>query len=177
MGTYRCKQSCREEPMASGETPQITFGHPEFGATVVQSFPRFFQVATRANQGILSLTDRAYPEIQRLQRTLLNLASYVGIGAAEAVTLVGNGLGGGAMKVLRGMLEATINAEYLRLNPTELDNFLDWAWVEQHKLYNFLSENSPDSYAQVSQENRLLTESELTRVRSRFEYVDRNCRT
>ena len=160
--------------MPDGEQQsRIIFGHPEFGPRVVEAFPRFFEVLPRANDALISLTDRGYDPINPLQRSILNLASYVAIAAVEAITLVGNGLGSGAMKVLRGMLESTINAEYLRLNPAELDNYLNWGWVEQHRQLNFIEDHRPDLYAQIRPDIVVQTEREWNRVRNSFEFTDR----
>jgi len=163
--------------MANGERlQQIIFGHPEFGPKIVQLFPRFFEVSGRVNASLVSLIDRGYENIDPLQRTVLNLASYVGIAAIESVTLVGNGLGTGAMKILRGMLEGTINAEYLRINPVELANYIDWGWVEQHRHHEFMREFRPELYNQIPDEIREQTEREWNCMRNRFEYTDRTGR-
>lgn len=45
----------------------------------------------------------------------------------ELVTLAGNGLGQGALKICRTMMETAVNADYLRQNPAELDDYLQWA--------------------------------------------------
>jgi len=47
-------------------------------------------------------------------------------GAGEVIVLCGNGCGAGAMKVVRGMYEAQWTAEYLRRNPNEVDDYLDF---------------------------------------------------
>jgi len=47
-------------------------------------------------------------------------------GACEVIVLCGHGCGAGAMKVVRGMYEAQWTAEYLRRNPNEVDDYLDF---------------------------------------------------
>jgi Family of unknown function (DUF5677) len=160
----------------SNQQFRIVFGHPEFGPRVVEQFPKVFEVLRQANDALISLTDRGYDDISPLQRSILNLASYVGISAVEAITLIGNGLGLGAMKVLRGMLEGTINAEFLRLNPAELENYLDWGWVEQHKHHEFIRDRRADLFTFIPPEILEQTEREWNRVRNRFEFQDRRGR-
>jgi hypothetical protein len=46
-----------------------------------------------------------------------------GITFAEMVTLAVNGLGRGAMRTLRSLLEISINTEYLRLRPDEFEDY------------------------------------------------------
>ena len=43
------------------------------------------------------------------------------------------------MKIVRNILEATINAEYIRIYPDEAESFADWGWVEQHKQIEHLT--------------------------------------
>jgi len=52
----------------------------------------------------------------------------------EILLLAGNGCGIGALKVLRGMYERVVTARYLHTaNNSEVENFLDYYWVQQNK--------------------------------------------
>lgn len=52
----------------------------------------------------------------------------------EILVLAGNGYGLGALKILRGLYERVVTASYLHQNPDETDDFLDFYWVDQHRL-------------------------------------------
>jgi len=63
------------------------------------------------------------PNLPRNQRAILNLSMVAGITFVEMVTLAVNGLGRGAMRTLRSLLEISINTEYLRLRPDEFEDY------------------------------------------------------
>lgn len=70
----------------------------------------------------------------------MNLLMLVATGMWEVVTLVGNGMGHGAMKIVRGIIENAINADYIRRFPEQGENYMQWHWVELHKLYAYMNE-------------------------------------
>ena len=55
-----------------------------------------------------------------------------GLSLTEVVSLV-NGLGHGAMRIVRSLLETAINMEYFRLRPDEFQNYKEWYHVERFK--------------------------------------------
>ena len=85
---------------------QPEFGNPEFWQIAHDAFPRFFEVTFRLNAALVSITDRAYQEVEPVQKVILNLGILTGISMMELITLVGNGFGLGAMKIARSMLES-----------------------------------------------------------------------
>ena len=101
--------------MTSNLTP--VFGRPEFAKTIHKEFPKLFEVLPRASAALNDLTGRPCENPQPYQRVILNLELLTGISMVELVTLAGNGLGQGAMKICRTLMETAVNAEYLRLNP------------------------------------------------------------
>jgi uncharacterized protein DUF5677 len=58
----------------------------------------------------------------------------------EIFLLCGNGYGIGAMKLLRGMYERAVTAEYLHKYPDKASDFLDFLWIQQYKLSNLITE-------------------------------------
>ena len=58
----------------------------------------------------------------------------------------GNGLGQGAMKIVRTLMETVINAEYLRQYPNELDDYINWSWVEKEKGFKICSKGTCPIY-------------------------------
>lgn len=146
----------------------IQFGHPEFWRTVHDAYPRFFEVHERLK---LSFNTIAKPRTfqNRDQKVILNLCLLAGVAMEELVTLVGNGLGIGAMKIARNLLELSINAEYLRANPGLIDDFIDWFWIEQHKWLTYAEQHDTDLLKQFTPEAIAQTRQEFGRVRSKFE--------
>jgi hypothetical protein len=161
--------------MATKPTP--TFGHPEFSSKVHQAYPKFFEVVPRLTDSLNDLTGRAYPQPERWQRVILNLGLLTGISAWELVTLAGNGFGQGAMKIARTVLETAINAEYLRRFPTECDAYLNWHWIEQHKLLVYVQQYAPELLPQLSERESERVEREYQVVRPQFEQLNGEIRS
>jgi hypothetical protein len=65
---------------------------------------------------------------------------------SEILLLCGNGYGIGADKLLRGMYERAVTATYLRDNPTEVDNFLEYHKISAYKLMNATIETLGDPF-------------------------------
>jgi hypothetical protein len=136
--------------------PTLVFGRPEFAKTIQAEFPKLFEVLPRAEAALNDLTTRAFEIL-------------VGISMVELVTLAGNGLGQGAMKICRTLMETAVNAEYLRLNPGELDDYLNWSWVEKKKELNFIKEALPQLLAVITKGMIDKVENEFQAVRHRYE--------
>jgi hypothetical protein len=103
---------------------------------------------------------------------IVNLGLLTGLSMKELVTLAGHGFGMGAMKLARTVMENTINAEYLRQYPTEFELYLNWHWVEQHKLLTYVRENIPHLLASISTEAMETIDKEFAAVR--VSYTNRN---
>jgi hypothetical protein len=75
----------------------ITFGFPEFWQEVVERHKNFFKPGNRLQHAVISVTDRAYEGLDSNQHILLNILMLEAVAMSEAVTLIGNGMGHGAM--------------------------------------------------------------------------------
>jgi hypothetical protein len=151
---------------------QVEFGHPNFCKTVQDAYPRFFEVYPRLRISFDSISRKSRTLTDKGQKVTLNLCLIAGVAMDELVTLAGNGLGMGAMKIARNLLEVSINAEYLRMNPALVDDYLDWFWVEQHKWLTYAQQHDTDLLSQFLPESVKHVEQEFARVRSRFEKVN-----
>ena len=58
----------------------------------------------------------------------------------EILLLCGNGYGVAALKVLRGMYERVVTSRYLHLHPEETESFLEFHWIQDHKLMQAIKE-------------------------------------
>lgn len=145
------------------------FGFPEMAPKVYAEFKPLFEILYRLNDGLNSVVNAAYPEPTKTQLVILKLGELSMISMLELVTLVGNGLGQGAFKILRSMLEYGINAEYLRLYPAEVDNFINWHWVEQKKHLDYMRQSLPDVFRLIKPEDIKHAADEYTRVLPSYE--------
>jgi hypothetical protein len=150
--------------------PEIIFGNKDFWPEVVKRHPEFFHRIGRLQQAVRNIADPAYEGLDGSQRLQMNLLILVATGVWEVVTLVGNGMGHGAMKIVRGVVENAINAEYLRQFPDQVEKYMEWHWVELHKLYVYMQETSPESLKEISAEKMASDEAEYERVKGLFQY-------
>jgi hypothetical protein len=152
-------------------TGTVEYGGITFWRTAPPEFRRFHEVAPRLQDALNELTmRREYGEVEAHQRGILNLAILIGVSMTELVVLVESGLGAGAIKMARCMLEYAVNAEYFRRFPPEFEDFLQWHWVEQKRLLDFARQYAPQEFERIPQEDRERSEAEFERVRHRFEY-------
>jgi hypothetical protein len=145
------------------------FAFPEFWPVVEKEYPKFFDVGPNCLAAMHSVADRAYPQPEPHQRAILNLSMVAAITFVEIVTLTANGLGHGAMRNLRTLLEISINTEYIRLRPAEFEEYREWYWVERFKEQEYLREHASDIFKQVNPEVVEEVEKNMARVRPRFE--------
>ena len=147
------------------------FGFPDFAPTVEAEYPRFFEVGPRVLTAMHSVADREYAAPEPHQRAILNLSMLAGISLVEVVTLTVNGLGHGAMRIVRSLMETAINVEFFRLRPAEFEDYREWVHVERFKKVEFVREHLPQLFAQIEPETITAIEREMARVRPRFERV------
>lgn len=83
------------------QIPALVFGHPEFAKTIQVKFPKLFEVLPRLTTALNDLTGRECLNPEPVQRVILNLGILAGVSMLESMTLAGNGMGQGAMKICR----------------------------------------------------------------------------
>jgi hypothetical protein len=98
---------------------QPVFANQDLWPEVVKRHPEFFQRIGRLQEAVRNVVDPAYAALDVKKRLQMNLLILVATGMAEVVTPVGNGMGHGAMKIVRGIIENAINAEYIRRFPEQ----------------------------------------------------------
>jgi hypothetical protein len=154
----------------NSEHKQIAFGEINFWPEAAKRYAVFLEAASNLQQAVSSVVDPAYAEIDRNQHLLINILQLVAVGMKEVVTLVGNGMGHGAMKIVRGMVENAINSEYIRLHPEQGEKYFEWHWVEMHKLVNQLKEISPAVLTQIQPEKLAEDEEHYQKIKDLFRY-------
>jgi hypothetical protein len=156
------------------EECEYTAGFPEFWPKVIDEYKKFFEVGNRLDVALVSVTDAAHPALSPCQKTILNLSILAGVAMTEIVTLAMNGMGPGAMKVTRTLLETSINTEYLRQIPSEFDDYKEWFWIEKYKELAHMRENLPEILKNYPPERAQEVERNRNRVLPRFEKTRRD---
>lgn len=152
---------------------KLQFGHPEFWQEAVRENRGFYAIAPRLQAAINGVTCQEYSSLQVHQSLILNFAMLAGLSATEVITLVGNGMGQGTMKIVRNLLETAINAEYFRKYPEQAQLYLDWHWVETHKSYEYLRRYFP-TLAGITPEQIAFNDANYERVKEQFTYTSTN---
>src|SRR5260370_21894126 len=80
-------------------------------------------------------------------------------------------LGHGAMRIVRSLLETSINIEFFRLRPAEFEDYKEWVHVERFKEQEFLREHVEPAFRQLGAEVIAEIEQQMARIRPRFERV------
>lgn len=151
------------------EIKKAIFGYPEWHEKIYNEFKPCFETFPRLTGALTQVIYAAYPNPTQLDHVVLKLGEFSMMSMLELVTLLGNGMGQGAFKILRSMLEYTINAEYLRRNPDDVANFLNWHWIEHYKQYRYMEKSMPTAYATLTQQQIEEAEREYNRVLPDFD--------
>jgi hypothetical protein len=144
---------------------QVIFGFREFWPKVYDAYKPGLD-AIVADSG-LAVEMFSVAQTKMLQRfETLELAVYLLVsmtagGLQELLILAGNGAGVGAVKISRGMFESSVMAEYLRRNPSEVDDYIDFGRVLMWKRV----QQNPDEF---TLEQRKEVEDDYNRVKPRF---------
>ncbi len=152
---------------------KVVFGFPEFWERVHAEYSVFFEAAFELEglaKGVLSAAEKKAAE--PVEKVVLMLTRVTVIGMNELVTLAGNGCGPGAMKIARGMFESALFAEYLRQNPTEVNDYIDFTHVIHWRRYQWLLEASPEMARELAPEEVKEFEDNYNRVKPRFADAD-----
>jgi hypothetical protein len=108
------------------EQSQVRFGFQEFWPKAYDAFPLFWEVCPRVLDAANSVIFCGYEKTDSRDKVIINLGIFAITSFSEITTLVGNGLGQGAIKIARSMLEIVINAEFLRQFPEHVDDYIDY---------------------------------------------------
>jgi hypothetical protein len=153
----------------SGQTQQVTFGYPEFWKKVYGAHSEFFAAAheleSLANE-MLKAAEKGVTE--PVEKVVFILVRITTIGFNELMILAGNGAGPGAMKISRGMFESATLAEYLRRNPGEVDDYLQFRHILNWKRYMWLLQSSPDTAKTIRPEKVKELEENYQRAEQLF---------
>ena len=114
----------------------IIFGHPVEQDNFVKSHPLFFERFHNLKLAldVAFLRQETASGIADANFVVFFLGRLSVEDFMEILLLCGNGYGTGAMKLLRGMYERVVTAHHLHMHPEEVRDFLDFYWVNAHKV-------------------------------------------
>jgi hypothetical protein len=112
------------------------FGIPESWAAFGKLYPEFLKRFENLKRALDVAFTRDLTTSEPVDRVVLFLGRLCVEDFFEILLLVGNGYGDGALKILRGMYERVVTARYLDMHPDMTSQFLDFHWVQQHKVTN-----------------------------------------
>jgi hypothetical protein len=148
---------------------EIRFGYPDFWPKVHEVygpvFCSFTHLADLTGQMLLSADERIATPVENAIHFLTRLTAF---GFNDALLLCGNGSGTGAMKIVRGMFETTTLAEYLRLNPAEVDDYIDFGRVLSWRRYQWMLARNPEAAKRFAPDKVIELEREYNLVKGRF---------
>jgi hypothetical protein len=144
----------------------VSFGFEDFWPQASEEYADVFPVITR----LIAVVNAALDGAEKKPRELLDisviaLVRMTGFAMNDVLLLCGNGSGIGAMIIVRRMFEISIVAEYLKRNPNEVSDYVDFGavlpWRRLHTLKGEKRPNMPPE--QVKQ-----LEDEYDSVQARF---------
>lgn len=167
------------DPLSSGaedEGAETWWAYPEFSKKVRREFASYFagilvptgelcrDIVEAANRKMNGLRDST----TSLQFVTFHLSLFMLQSHLEAVVLIGQGLSGGAVKVLRGTFEALVVTKYLAQNPAEVEDYRDYYKIILWKRYQYLARIEPQKAKRAIPQERvreILTDYEAVKAR------------
>ena len=148
----------------------IIFGYEKewhaFGVRHSEFLNRFANI----EKAVDAAFQRSWHTTEPLDRTLYFLGRLAVEEFMEILLLCANGYGIGAQKLVRGMYERAVTARYLRDYPNEVDNYLAFHKVAQHKFLKAVQSSiGNDVFSQVQIDK---IEREFEEVKDRFMIPD-----
>ncbi len=152
------------------QKPEIVFGIPGEWPAFQQRYPLFIERFANLEAALGLVLVREAETSEPNDRVLFFLGRVCAEEFFEILLLCGNGYGIAGLRILRGMYERVVTSVYLHLHPEETDNFLDYHWVQQHRLTEAILRTFGESA--LPKQTIEEVESNYDRVRDRFMVTD-----
>ena len=148
-----------DESGERGQSLPVVFGFEEewrdFGIRHAEFMRRFVNI----EKAIALAFNRSWESNELLDRTLYLLGRLAIEEFMEILLLCANGYGVGAQKLVRGMYERAVTARYLRDHREEVDNFLAFHKVADHKLLKAVQATFGDGVCSRTQREQIEKDS------------------
>ena len=112
----------------------ITFGRPTEQRRFAESHSLFFELFPNLQAAMKAVFIREITSRSRADFVVFYLGRLCAEDFNEILLLCGNGYGTGALKLLRGMYERVVTGRHLHAHPEEVDDFLNFYWVNAFRL-------------------------------------------
>jgi len=144
----------------------VNFGFEDFWPQASKEYADVFRVIAR----LIAVVNEALDAAEKKRSGLLDLSvialvRMTGFAMNDVLILCGNGSGIGAMKIVRGMFETSILAEYLRRNPNEVPDYVDFGAVLAWRRHTLIM---GEKRSNLTSEQVKQLEDEYDSVKSRF---------
>jgi hypothetical protein len=147
----------------------VSFGYQDFWPQADKAYRQVFLSCERltalANELSAAADVKATEPVEKAVHFLVRLTVF---GMNEAILLCGNGCGAGGMKIVRGMFESSTLAEYLRLNPKQVEDYIDFGRILAWRRYQWTLTNKPKVAKRFPAETVKDIEDEYNRVKASF---------
>jgi hypothetical protein len=121
-------------PKDINNAPYI-FGSPEEWTVFAEEHNAFMERLPKLQATMDKIISRTASGQTPIDRALMVLGWICANTFNEVITLCGNGLGIGGLKLIRGLYEHAVVLQYLTAFPTELERFFDYNNIHFGKLY------------------------------------------
>jgi hypothetical protein len=154
----------RDRPVSG--LPRVVAGFPEFWQPAYDRFSKFYKAAS----GLVPLVNGVIrrPLKGRLQIVLGFMTGTVSNSFGALITLSMNGFGYDALRISRGMFEISVNAAYLQRHPDEVDDFLDYHWVNQKKRLEYMERHCLEDFRRLPANTISEANTKYAKVLPRF---------
>lgn len=128
----------RSSPLRESEANRAGFhvGWPDQAAAFGKRNALFVKQLDRLRATFDAICNRDFTTAARID-SFVFIAGYTTVDDfMEILILCGNGESFGAVKLLRSMFERVVTLTYLQQHPDELDAYMNYYWIDQHKLIN-----------------------------------------
>jgi hypothetical protein len=149
---------------ATGEI--VSFGFEDFWPQASKEYADVFPIISK----LIGLTNELLDAADKkrngeLELSVTCLTRMTGFGMNDVLVLCGNGSGIGAMKIVRGMFEMSLIAEYLRRNPSEISDYVEFGPVLAWRRLQSIPEKERKK---LTAEELKQLEDEYNSVKARF---------
>lgn len=108
------------------------------------------------------------PISEPLHKVISYITKIVSNSLGALITLALNGYGSDAMRIARSMFEGAVTVGYLKLHPDQLDDYLDFHWIRQKRLYDYTAKYQPEELHHISPDRISEMEKKYKDVAGRF---------
>ena len=157
------------------------FGFPNEWAKFQERFPNFLKAFDALAETMNKVRVRTFtPANHPVDETVFFLSSLVFEDFTEVWVMAGNGLGTGALKVLRGMYECAVTAAYISRFPDEAKQFWKFGPIAHHKVLHHAKELHGQPYLEsvLGSDHCKEAEEEYQKVKPDFQKTRcKKCKT